>query len=109
VRFVGVQGWQYLVQSTDTFPAVNWQNLPVNALTVDLLAFDSNGNPILDPNNLPPATNVNSQTGKATWAGLDASGVPNGSVLCGPAFVRYKDLDSVLFPSRFYRCIFFSQ
>lgn len=104
VRFVGVQGWKYKVQGTDTFPAVNWQDLVVNQLTVD---FNNDNNP-------PPANNINSQTGKATWAGLtgnpgDANRVPNGSVLCGPAFVIYKDLDSVLFPSRFYRCIFFSQ
>jgi len=124
VRFVGVQGWKYLVQGTDTFPAVNWQNLVVNQLTVDF-----------DPSNPPPATNFTTDasgnpTGPTiypglpagtTWAGLTgsptggpgggptANRVPNGSVLCGQAYVIYKDLDSALFPSRFYRCIFYSQ
>jgi len=59
--------------------------------------------------------------GGTTWAGLTGSAtggpgggptanrVPNGSVVCGQAFVIYKDLDASLFNSRFYRCIFFSQ
>jgi len=93
LRFVGITGRKYNVQTTTTPFAnpPNWQNLPMNTSTLNQ-----------DP------------TKGSTWSTIDqtakpAAGTynPDNSTMTANSvgLIEYTDIDAPLFPSRFYRAV----
>jgi hypothetical protein len=84
IRFAGISGRKYKVQASTTFVNPNWQDLPMNDLTVGA-GWTLDTEAPFAPGTYNPTNN--SMTANAV------------------GFIEYKDIDAPLFRTRFYRAI----